>query len=398
MEAEKMAKRKNIRLAAGFILLFLMWPVYAQNEQWLQYHSARELNLVGFNTNMKLLNLSDKIPSDVKLPKFTGENQLFAKWITPMVDKRFLWIALDRSHKFGMYDVLYIDSNGNGQLDDEEPQRQYRMDQTSSYFGPVKVIFQIQDGPVSYHLNFRYYGYNDEKRLYVFTGGWYQGEITIDGEIKQCVLFDYNVNGTFNDKAIAPENTDRIRIGGSAGPDDTRFVGKYIEVNNKYYEPEIARDGAYVKLPEAKDIKFGKVRLPESVTEISAGGLNGQFTIRPENGAGSLPVGKYQVNSWIVNRNDDKGSKWQLMGAQIGPEGFFDISEANETTLKIGEPIISTVNASYREGSYSFSQQLKGKNGENIQLMRNGTRPQAPQLNIKNKDGTYDRTYTFSYG
>ncbi len=206
-----MAKRTNTRfdfgklsrVAAGFILFILIMPVYAQNEQWLQYHSARELNLVGFGTSLKLLTLSDKAPTDVNLPKFTGESQFFAKWVTPMVDKGFLWIALDRSHKFGMYDIFYIDSNGNGRLDDEEPKRQYRMDQTSSYFGPVKVIFQIDDGPVSYHLNFRYYGYNDEKRLYVYTAGWYQGEVTINGEKKQCVLFDYNTNGTFNDKVFS---------------------------------------------------------------------------------------------------------------------------------------------------------------------------------------------------
>lgn len=393
-----MAERKYIRIAAGFIFLLLMKPIYAQNEQWLQYHSARELNLVGLGANMKILELSDKVPSDVNLPKFTGESQLYAKWITPMVSKGFLRVALDRSHKFGMYDILYIDSNGDGRLDDEEPQRQYRMDQTSSYFGPIKVIFQIQDGPVSYHLNFRYYGYNDEKRLYVYTGGWYQGEVTIDGEKKQCLIFDYNVNGTFNDKAVTPENSDRIRIGSLSGSDDTRFVGRYIEVNNKYYEPEIARDGAYVKLPEAKDMKFGKIHLPENVTELSAGGLNGQFNIKPENGTSLLPVGKYQVNSWTVNRDDDKGSKWQLVGAQISSRDFFDISEANETTLEIGEPIVSTILASYRDGSYSFSQQLKGKSGENISLRRNGSQPQAPQLNIKNKDGTYDRTYTFSYG
>ncbi len=393
-----MAKKTYTRLVAGFLLFISIGSVYAQNEQWLQYHCARELNMVGFSSSMKLLETSEKIPSDVSLPKFTGEKQLFAKWITPMVDKGFLWIALDRSHKFGMYDILYIDSNGNGKLDDEEPERQYRMDQGSSYFGPVKVVFQIQDGPVSYHLNFRYYGYSDEKRLYVSTGGWYQGEVTIDGRQNQCVLFDYNVNGTFSDKAFVPENSDRIRISNTNNSDETRFVGNYIEINNKYYQPEIARDGAYVKLAEAKDIKFGTVHLPEDVTELSAGGLNGQFTVKPEHGDGSLPVGRYQVNNWLVKRDDDKGSKWELIGARTGSGFFFDISEANETALEIGEPIISTVAASYREGSYSFSQQLKGKNGENIFLRRNGAQPQAPQLNIKNKDGTYDRTYTFSYG
>jgi hypothetical protein len=398
LEAEKMAKTTLIWIAAGFFLFNMILPVYAQNEQWLQYHSARELNLTGFSSSMKSLEVSEQKPADVSMPKFIGESQLFAKWVTPMAEKGFLWVALDRSKKLGLYDILYIDSNGNGRLDDEQPARQYRMEQTSSYFGPVKITFKLPDGPVSYHLNFRYYGYEKNKTLYVSSGGWYQGEVTINDRKNQCILFDYNTNGTFNDKALVPENSDRIRISSGNNPDDTRFVGNYIEINGKFYEPDIARDGAYIKLAEAKDIKFGKVRLSESVTEITAGGLNGQFTLKPEKGIASLPVGKYQINNWIVKREDDKGSKWELTGSQRDHKGFFDVRESNEVALEIGEPIVSTVTSSYRDGSYSFSQQLVGKSGESVTLMRNGARPQAPQLNIKNKDGTYDRTYTFSYG
>ena len=394
-----MAKRTFIWLAAGFILCNSIGGLaFAQNEQWLQYHSARELNLIGINSNVKLLEISEKIPSDVTLPKFIGEEQLFAKWVTPMVEKGFLWIALDRSQQYGMYDILYIDSNGDGKLGDEEPVRQYRMDQTSSYFGPVKVVFKLNDGPVSYHLNFRYYGYSNEKRLYASPGGWYQGEITLDGQKQQCILFDYNTNGTFNDKAVVPSECDRIRISNTNDSEETRFVGNYIEIDDKFYEPEIARDGAFIKLTEAKDIKFGTVHVPEGVTELSAGGLNGQFTITPENGTASLPLGTYQLNNWVVRRSDEKGSKWELIGSQSQSTSFFEINEANETALEIGEPLVSSVTASYRDGNYSFSQQLRGKNGENVTLMRNGARPQAPQLNIKNKDGTYDNTYTFAYG
>jgi hypothetical protein len=399
LEAGIMAKKIIIWLAADFIICGLFCVnLYAKNEQWLQYHSARELNLVGISSIQKILEISDKKPADVNMPKFTGDSQLFTKWMTPMVEKGFLWVALDRSHKLGMYDILYIDSNGDGRLDDEEPIRQYRMEQTSSSFGPVKVVFKLADGPTSYHLNFMYYGYEDTKMLYVSSGGWYQGEINVDGQKKQCVLFDYNTNGTFNDKAIEPENSDRIRISDSTNSQDASFVGNYIQINGKYYEPEIARDGAYVKLGEAKDIKYGKIRLPENVNEVTAGGLNGQFKITPENGIGNLPVGKYQINSWIVRRQDDKGVKWELDGTQQGTGNLFDVKESEEIAIEIGEPIVSTLIASYGNGSYSFNQQLQGKKGETITITRNGAQPEAPKLNIKNKDGTYDKTYTFSYG
>ena len=106
-----MAKRAYIWLIAGLFLFILTQQVHSQDENWLQYHSARELNLVGFSSTSKSLTIIEKIPADVNMPKFTGESQIFAKWHTKMVDKGFLWIALDRSHKYGMYDILYIDSN-----------------------------------------------------------------------------------------------------------------------------------------------------------------------------------------------------------------------------------------------------------------------------------------------
>jgi hypothetical protein len=140
------------------------------------------------------------------------------------------------------------------------------------------------------------------------------------------------------------------------------------------------------------------VRMPESVTELSAGGENGLFVVKPEDGIASLPVGKYRITEWAVERKDDKGTLWELQGTQAGSQEVLEIAEAKEAELSVGEPIVSSLTSTMREGTRSFSQSLRGKDGERITLTRNGARPQAPKLNIKNKDGTYDRTYSFSYG
>jgi hypothetical protein len=371
----------------------------AQDEQWLQYHSAREVRLVGFGSSVQYLEIMTDKPAGVEMPQLKSDEPVFAKWPTPMVQNGYLWITLDRTHKNGPYDNLYIDSNGDGQLDDETTVTTYRTTQNYSYFGPVKVVFQTEDGPVTYHLNFQFYGAADDsrKRLYASAGCWYEGDVTLDGAKKHCVLFDNNANGTFNDKSLKSNESDRIRIG-QTGSQDTRFVGNFIEVDGKFYEPEIARDGAFIKLAEAKNIKFGKVRMPESVTELSAGGENGLFVVKPEDGIASLPVGKYRITEWAVERKDDKGTLWELQGTQAGSQEVLEIAEAKEAELSVGEPIVSSLTSTMREGTRSFSQSLRGKDGERITLTRNGARPQAPKLNIKNKDGTYDRTYSFSYG
>jgi hypothetical protein len=263
----------------------------------------------------------------------------------------------------------------------------------------VKVIFEIEDGPVTYHLNLRFYGYeNRTTRLYVSSGGWYEGDITVNGTKKHCVLFDYNANGTFNDQSLNANECDRIQIG-KQGVEGVRFVGHYIHIDGVLYQPEIARDGAYIKLVKAENVKTGEVHVSENITQFSAGGENGLFILNPEKGVTSLPIGQYHITDWEIERKDEQGTSWKLKGAgSSGSSTLIDVAADKPTELAIGEPVISTLNASSRSGTYSFRYNMEGRDGERIELTRNGARPRAPKLHVKNKDGTYDRTYSFQYG
>jgi len=293
---------------------------------------------------------------------------------------------------------LFIDSNGNGHLDDQTAMEAYRSAQDSAYFGPVKVVFQGEDGPVTYHLNIQFYDRPDGKRLYVRTAGWYEGAITLNGQKKQCMLIDYNANGAFDDRSVNFDQCDRIQIG-ATNAQETRFVGNYIEADGTLYSSEIARDGAYVKFAKAEGVKLGDVRLPESVTEFAAGGENGLFIRKPEKGQCILPIGKYRIEHWTIQRQDDKDAEWKLQGTNFADAGLFDVNEAQAAELSIGEPIVCALQADQREpGTYYFRQELKGKLGERIELTRNNARPQPPKVQIKSKDGKYDRTFTFEYG
>jgi len=164
-----MKNRTFILLAVGICLYVLTLTAGAQDEQWLQYHSEREAQQImgGMSTSRKVT--SDK-PQDVKLPEFKTKQQYFIDWATPMVKSGRLWIALDRTIEQGKWDRLFIDSNGNGHLDDEDAVTAYRTDQNYTYFGPVKIVFEGEDGPISYHLNFRFFDYNEQnRRLYIYS-------------------------------------------------------------------------------------------------------------------------------------------------------------------------------------------------------------------------------------
>ena len=392
-----MGDKTYILVAVGISLLVLTSPARAQDEQWLQYHSEREAMQIVGDMMRSNLRLTSEKPQGVELPDFKTEEPFFTSWSTPMVAGGKLWIAVDRTSKQGRWDQLYIDSNVNGHLNDETAVTAYRTEQYYKYFGPVKIVFEGEDGPLTYHLNFMFRESGETRQLYVSTGCWYEGDITVAGAKKNCMLIDYNGNGTFNDKSLNSSQCDRIRIG-EKGTRDTGYVGNYIEINDTLYHTEIARDGAYIKLSKAEDVKFGDIRLPETITEFSAGGENGLFTFKPEKGAGSLPVGKYRVNSWTIERKDEKGRKWELQGRAYTSEGDFKVTADKEAELSIGEPIISTLKATKSGSGYSFSQNLQGRLGERIELTRSGAQPPAPKLHIKSEDGSYDRSFSFEYG
>ena len=391
-----MRNKTHIWFTVGIILPVLVLAAGAQDEQRLQYRSSREARSILGGLFAQNLNVISERPEGIELPDFKEDESLFFRWSSPMAKNGYLFIALDRASEAGARDLLYIDSNGDGNLKDETTIEAYKAEKSHAYFGPVKVTFEAEDGPIVYHLNLRLCDHG-KRWLYVSSGGWYEGTITVGQEKKYCMLIDYNANGTFNDKSLNSNESDRIRIG-KEGAEYTRFIGNYVEIDDKLYRSGIARDGAYIKLTRAEDVTFGNIRLPESITEVSLGGENGQFTFKPENGTGSVPVGEYRIDHWSIERKDDTGNNWKAEGRGFSEKGLFNITEAEETELSIGEPIISTLDARDRSGTYSFSQNLKGKLGESIQITRNGKRTLPPKLRIKSEDGQYDRTYDFRYG
>ncbi len=161
---------------------------------------------------------------------------------------------------------------------------------------------------------------------------------------------------------------------------------------------EVSQTGQSTSVVFDKNTVFGSVELHESIGRFAAEGEKGLITIAPKEGAGRLPVGKYGIRLWRTERQDEQGNTWAMSGQYFGSEGTFEISEGTATKLDIGEPVICTPQVTKSGSVYYFNYALRGRSDEYIESTRNGSRPQAPKLRIKNKDGTYDRTFTFEYG
>jgi len=388
--------KRHVLIAA---VILAPWAVLtprvgAQEEQWLQYRSAGEARQIVGDMNYLFKDPTSSKPEGIDLPKFVSDAPLFLLWETPMAKSGQVWLAFDKSSESGQYDRLYIDANANGDLSDEAANEPSRRESNRSYFGPIKVVFDTEDGPITYHLNVEHYWQPNRTYCLLTPACWYEGPITVGGVKKHCTLIDYTVNGLFNDKSADFGRSDRIRIG-QPGGHDTRFVGNYIEVDDKLFRPQIARDGAFIVLTEADDVAYGAIRVADNITSFAVGGENGLFTRKPKEGIARLPVGNYRFDYWSIVK-DDEGAKWELRGSRGG--GLFVITQDEEVAMGIGEPVYSSVAVTQSGSYYSFSQNLEGHREERIELLRNGSRPQPPKLRIRSRDGTYDRGMSFEYG
>jgi len=208
---------------------------------------------------------------------------------------------------------------------------------------------------------------------------------------------DYNGNGTFNDRATNRGESDHILFR-KGDTHETFFVGEYLPVDGKLYRQEVARDGAYIKLTEAKDVKFGKFRVPAEVTAISLGGENGSFDVKPVDCVGEVPLGKYRVLEWSIEKKDDTGKTWRLEGNPYNDKGIVNITEIGQQSLKVGLPVTSALSDQANGKSHYLSHKFVGQLDEQISIMCNGQRAAAPKVRITNGDGTYSKAYGLEYG
>ena len=377
---------KILAVAGG---MALATAAYAQQEQWLQYHTTRE------GRSYHWITLTTNAPPGVALPKL-GDKPYFAHWETGL-DPKGRWMVFNRTRKSGPWDQVYIDSTGNGRLDDKPPIKANSLDQMSAIFDSLRFVFKGEDGPVTYHLVLRFMKYGDtDIRLLAESGCYYAGKVTIGGKKRQVELIDANVNGAFNDLASGSDECDHLQIADDKVGE--RHMGKLLEVDNDLYRIEVARDGAYIKLQKAENVPMGQVRIPEGVTEFEAVGENGHFVRRGAKGEFTLPVGKYRINSWAIDRKDSRGDAWRMTASGAGDAGKFTVTADKPVTLTVGEPVRMAMVPNESRSEVSFSLRFQGRYNETVEIMKGNQRPRAPQLTLTSLDGAYRYTNSFEFG
>ncbi|MGC8990325.1 MAG: hypothetical protein ACP5MD_09410, partial [Verrucomicrobiia bacterium] len=225
------------------------------------------------------------------------------------------------------------------------------------------------------------------------------------GKKHRVKLVDSNANGAFDDIGWDTGDTDKLIVSPEKATegDQTidRYLGRLVEVDGQLFKIEVARDGAFVKVEKARDVKFGTVNVPETISEFGAAGPTGHFTRKPSNGRFTLPAGNYQILSWTVERKDNKGATWQLVGDDFGANGRFALGADENIRFDIGEPVLSILDVTEPKSAkdpISVGLKMQGRLGESVTVLRNKERPQPPKLGLASADGSYRKVSSFQFG
>ncbi|MBN1257693.1 MAG: hypothetical protein JXA52_08310 [Planctomycetes bacterium] len=396
-----------------FTMLIASFAFTAQSqEQWLKYRTSTRPSLLIGPSRGQNASFVTTPPEGLALPQFSEHRPpIFFKWRMAYAPGGYSWMALDASKKGAFYDRLYLDWDLDGEIADEEPimasEARTMDNHGDSKFIARKIMLPGGDGPNAYYFTVYCYDFgNDNTSVGCNQAGWYEENIIIDGQSTRCAVIDNDGNGVFNDCNPDFEACDIIRLavpGERPIPDCGGFTyssyqGRYLELDSKLYETEIAADGSNIKISPAENPEMGKLQLDPGIKLIEIFGKSGYYAKKPKDGMVELPAGEYRLYRYEMSRTGVDGKDWQIRQDVAYHEDLFTVKTGETTQLSLGEPFKCVVEAEKRGKGYDLNLSLKTAKGDDFLYLREGERPPAPKLHIKNEDGTYEHTYPLEYG
>lgn len=325
--------------------------------------------------------------------------------------------AVDEKRGSGKgFDLLYVDSKGNGDLakgkkvTGKTSKRSYSY--TDTQFSAFEVLMPRPDGSAGFPVQARFSirkDTTDDSSLYLMPLCVLEGKIAFDGKQQKIIIFDSNCNGVFGETGSLRGSTvagDRVWIGPGSPKYEAAYaealpLGKYHFFEDKYYEVKFTENNE-VDITTA-DVPLGtlKVNNPGFLLELIDGG--DVLYVSNEKGTEILcPEGNYRVNNASF-RCKYKGAIWELEGRPGTFGRSFKVDEGGVTEIDVGAPLKISISADTRPmgngivASFDFS--IQGSAGETYQyLKKGGKKVDLPEISIRDPKNREVEKGGFEYG
>ena len=378
-----------IRTSCLCLLLTILLAVtslgHAQIEQRLHYYHGQEgvEKIGGFN--MFFYDVVDP-PGELQLPEFKAQDPVFFAWDTPSTKDGVVWFVVDRSSPDKPHDLLMVDSDCDGDLTDEQVLHpDMSKDEQWYVFRSVPLNFPDKDDSWLYHVNVEYRP--SDSVLGIGPDCCYAGTITIGDREYETILKDNSFNGAFNRLSIAPRDMP-----------DFRVLGRFFDLDETLYSLDVLEHGALIKLTPAPEVPMGQVQVPEGISYVRFVSELGTFCRVPKNGTVTLPHGTHHLSRWTIERKDKQGRQWRAEGRYFDEQGLVEVNATHIPSLKIGEPLLSSLTVNRYGMDLTFDQVLTGHMSETISFYVDGEKAEAPRLEVHDRTGILVDALNFEYG
>jgi hypothetical protein len=228
-------------------------------------------------------------------------------------------------------------------------------------------------------------------------------------------LVDFNANGRYGDP-FRDFGSDPSRAGDLILVDadgDGRFdqnsiltkellwCGRRLVVDGQFYQVEIERGGSMLRVTPAT-VKLAAIRADYPRFGLLLANEDGVLPIESRNGQAQVPVGRYRVLVWNIERRAESG-KWEVQGGAWGtdaPAPELAVDERGSASFKLAAPLRARVTtARITPQDLDFQLSLTTASGENIgNVVVDGRQPPEPMLRLVDDQGREVARLKFHYG
>ena len=263
---------------------------------------------------------------------------------------------------------LYVDTDRDGDLSDEEAITDSEDEGRFRRFAPVSVHGRHPESPVrftvSVHITEDVVDY-----VSISPAGGYSSKVTLGADTYKIFLVDSSYDGSPDDAFTlgAPNDYDRVAIdfdgdGGFNPSTEIMPLPAVTMFDGVHYNVIVAKDGSTISFKKAKPRTGTLKTAPEAMmTLLSDAGV---FRIHAGEDTWKLPVGRYQVTRLDLIKHDDEGNRWTAGCLSPNEAEYFEIRKGETTVLNLGPPLTFHTRVAEDEEGVSINLELLGKGGE----------------------------------
>jgi hypothetical protein len=180
-------------------------------------------------------------------------------------------------------------------------------------------------------------------------------------------------------------------------------------VDGQFYTLQIGRGGSALRVTPAT-VKLAAIRSDYPRFGLLLANDDGVLPIESQNGQAQVPVGRYRVLVWSIERRGDGqgeagagGGKWEVQGGAWGtdaPAPELAVDERGSASFKLAAPLRAKVTAAHATPQdLDFQLSLTTASGENIgSVLVDSRQPPEPMLRLVDDQGHEVARLKFHYG